>query len=91
MDFLKSNFLSVSPLLHDTIHLMSGKFALSSGSTVNTEQKGSGHHDSEVISVSICADLPSSKSAQRIPPYSRVHANSAKFIATAFSKKYRRW
>jgi len=52
--------------------IINRKRALSSGSTLSTEQKDSSQHYSEVTSVNTCAeDLRSSKSAQRIPRYSK--------------------
>ena len=45
---------------------------MSSGTDVSNEPKHSGQHDSEVTSVSTCAeDIPSSKSARRILRYSK--------------------
>ena len=51
---------------------MNWKRTSSSGSCVSTEQKDSDQNDSEATSLSTCAeDVASSKSAQRIPRYSK--------------------
>ena len=55
-----------------SVAIIKRKHTLSSGTDVSTEPKDSGQHDSKANSVSTFAeDIPSSKSARRIPRYSK--------------------